>query len=84
LVFKFDLFPFCYLSRSCYFPSAIFSVKEFVVDARHAARSSFNSINFAWTYSNELVIFACRMSYDCEFFSSAQFLWVIDVAAGMD
>ncbi|GJY70941.1 hypothetical protein Tco_0474644 [Tanacetum coccineum] len=29
----------------CYLPSAIFSAKEFVVDARHAARSSFNVLH---------------------------------------
>ncbi|GJU51830.1 hypothetical protein Tco_1221385 [Tanacetum coccineum] len=64
----------------CYRPSVIFSIEEFVVDAKHAVRSSFYSADFAWTYSNEFFIIAYRMSYDCEFFSSAQFIWVFDIA----
>ncbi|GJR81785.1 hypothetical protein Tco_0152570 [Tanacetum coccineum] len=71
----------------CYLPSVIFSAEEFVVDARHAAMSSFNSTNFDWTYSNEFFIIAYRMSYDCEFFSYAQFctvLQAVDVAVSGD
>nr|GEW88036.1 hypothetical protein [Tanacetum cinerariifolium] len=62
----------------------IFSAKEFVVDARHAAMSSFYDTDFAWTYSNEFFMSAYRMSYDCEFFSSAHVVWVVDVAASGD
>ncbi|GKE50007.1 hypothetical protein Tco_1481265 [Tanacetum coccineum] len=73
-----------HLYGTCYRPSAIFSVEEFMVDARHAARSSFYIANFSWTYSNEFFIIAYRMSYDCEFFSSAQFVWVVDIAVIRD
>ncbi|GJZ86867.1 hypothetical protein Tco_0658477 [Tanacetum coccineum] len=82
LVFKLDFFflGFAHLLGALHVPSAIFLIKEVMVDARHAPMGFFPSVIFAWTEGNEFFIKPYRVLDDSEFFIFAVFIRIPDVA----